>query len=357
MNLFRFQEAGDIVSSVSSPVFTTVSADSVRIACILAAFALVSDSTTFLMVSVFALVAAARRWLESAALTVAAVAVGLLTIEALVGRIPGAARLALVNANNTELSIKVMYLAIAGLLIGYITEKEKAQPARGAGLIATPDSARGLRRMRARARSAERARIARELHDGIVQSLSAAELRMDLVRREVAVAAPQQADALLRIQQSFQHDVKGLRLLTRRMQIPTSASLHDGLAALIERFRVETNVDVTFTCDEADGGLPPAARREIGRIVQEALVNIRRHSGARHVTVRAGISNARWVVSIEDDGRGFPFSGRWSHWELEGAGQGPFVIRQRARALRATLSLESFPGRGARLEFGVPLRS
>ena len=180
---------------------------------------------------------------------------------------------------------------------------------------------------------------------------------MDLVRREVAVAAPQQADALLHIQQSFQHDVKGLRLLTRRMQIPTSASLHDGLAALIERFRVETNVDVTFTCDEADCGLRPAARREIGRIVQEALVNIRRHSGARHVTVRAGISNARWVVSIEDDGRGFPFSGRWSHWELEGAGQGPFVIRQRARALRATLSLESFPGRGARLEFGVPLRS
>jgi signal transduction histidine kinase len=73
--------------------------------------------------------------------------------------------------------------------------------------------------------------------------------------------------------------------------------------------------------------------------------------------VRGSVADGLWVVSVEDNGRGFPFSGRWSHWQLDQEQKGPFVIRQRARALRATLSVESVPGKGARLELGVPLRS
>ena len=79
----------------------------------------------------------------------------------------------------------------------------------------------------------------------------------------------------------------------------------------------QTIVDVTFTCDEAnDGLLPHAANR---RIVQEAVVNTAGTVALAMSLAGAGITNARWVVSIEDDERGFPFSGRWSHWELEGA--------------------------------------
>jgi signal transduction histidine kinase len=252
-----------------------------------------------------------------------------------------------------QLVITAMYLAIAALLVGYIGEREKARRGR------IPDAAvaAGLRRARARARSFERARIARELHDGVVQSLSAAELRMDVIRRQVAAAAPQQADALLDIQERFRDDVKHLRLLTRRMQMSRASSLRDILAGLIDQFRRETGMSVTFACEQTSVGLSAPARHEIGRIVQEALVNIRKHSRARHVAVRARIGAGRWVISIEDDGRGFPFRGRWSHWQLDEARQGPFVIKQRARALRATLSLESIPGKGARLELGVPLRS
>ena len=259
------------------------------------------------------------------------------------------------RSSDSALVIKAMFLAIAGLLIGYIGEKAKA---RSRASDAGPASTSRLRRVRARARSEERARIARELHDGIVQTLSAAELRMDVIRRQVAAAAPQQADALLAIQESVKHEVRDLRLLTRRMQeepVPVPSTITEALSQVIERFRQETGMSIAFVCDDAEVPLRRAARHEIERIVQEALTNIRKHSGAHCVTVSAGLRRGRWMVSIEDDGHGFPFAGPWTHWQLDQAQQGPFVIKQRARAMDATLSVSSTPGRGARLELEVPL--
>jgi signal transduction histidine kinase len=57
---------------------------------------------------------------------------------------------------------------------------------------------------------------------------------------------------------------------------------------------------------------------------------------------------------IEDNGRGFPFSGRLSQQELEEIGKGPMVIRERVRLIEGELTIESNPGRGARLEIRVP---
>jgi signal transduction histidine kinase len=345
-----------IVSSVRARVFAAVSLDSIGVACILAGFALLSDDITFVSLVVLSLLVVAHRWLGVATIGIAAVVLGLLIVAAIVEH-ASASTLVARGIANRELVIKVMYLAIAGLLIGYLGEKEKARRAGASGgADAALHSAR-LRRARAHARNHERSRIARELHDGVVQSLSAAELRMDVVRRQVAAASPQQADALLRIQEIFKDDVRHLRLLTRRMDVARAPTLGDGLAGLIDRFRRESGIAVTFICDQSGVALDRAARHEIGRIVQEALVNIRKHSGAHHVVVHASVADGLWVVSVEDNGRGFPFSGRWSRWQLDQEQKGPFVIRQRARALRATLSVESVPGKGARLELGVPLRS
>jgi two-component system nitrate/nitrite sensor histidine kinase NarX len=139
------------------------------------------------------------------------------------------------------------------------------------------------------------------------------------------------------------------------MQEPVPSTITEALSRVIERFRQETGMSIAFVCDDAEVPLRRAARHEIERIVQEALTNIRKHSGARCVTVSAGLRRGRWMVSIEDDGRGFPFAGHWTHWQLDQAQQGPFVIKQRARAMGATVSLSSTPGRGARLELEVPL--
>ena len=57
---------------------------------------------------------------------------------------------------------------------------------------------------------------------------------------------------------------------------------------------------------------------------------------------------------IEDDGPGFPFSGRLSQAELDAIGKGPVVIKERVRLLAAELTIESNPGRGSRLEIEIP---
>ena len=100
--------------------------------------------------------------------------------------------------------------------------------------------------------------------------------------------------------------------------------------------------------------LPQKVCRELARIVQESLVNVRKHSGAHHVLVRLAQRTGNLRLTVEDDGRGFPFSGRMSEAELETTGKGPAVIRERVRLLAGELTIESNPGHGARLEVRIP---
>jgi signal transduction histidine kinase len=215
-----------------------------------------------------------------------------------------------------------------------------------------------LRRVRSRAEGQERARIARELHDGVVQALSATELRLDLIRQHIEASRPEDAAEIERIQASCRQEVRDLRLLTRSMQrVPRrSPARDDDLTAIVERFKRETGIDVRYESDHRKEGISARTRREMGRIVREGLVNIRKHSGARHVLVSESSSNGRWKVSIEDDGRGFPFAGRRSQSELDATQQGPLVIKERVRVLHGRFSVESTPGKGARLELDVPTR-
>ncbi len=212
-----------------------------------------------------------------------------------------------------------------------------------------------LRRLRSRAESAERGRIARELHDGLLQSISAAELRIDIVRRKIASLAVDEAAELSRVQAALSAEVRSLRVLTRRMQIAFSApsELQHTLTDLITRFERETGISVRFE-SEHDAYVPPRTRYEIARIVQEGLTNIRKHSGAQHVMVRLASTGGSVKLVIEDDGRGFSFSGDRSQRELEVMCAGPLIIRERVRALRGELNVVSMPGKGARLHVKVP---
>jgi two-component system nitrate/nitrite sensor histidine kinase NarX len=110
-------------------------------------------------------------------------------------------------------------------------------------------------------------------------------------------------------------------------------------------------------CDLEDIVLPSRTCRELARILQEALVNVRKHSEAHHVLVRFALDNGRFKLVVDDDGRGFSFSGRLSLGKLDAARAGPLVIKERVRAIGADLTIESAPGRGARLEVSLPQSS
>jgi signal transduction histidine kinase len=212
-----------------------------------------------------------------------------------------------------------------------------------------------LHRLRRRAGAAERARFARELHDGAVQSLIAVEMQVDVLRRQVDAGKPIGAE-LGRIQGLLREEVLKLRELMQQMKaIEVDAQrllgvLHD----TVERFQRETGIAARFVTELEELDMPQRVCREILRIVQEGLVNVRKHSGARHVLVRLGSSLGKWNLTLEDDGKGFPFAGRYNHDQMDEAGKGPMIIRERVGLIAGELTVESNPGQGTRLEVTVP---
>jgi signal transduction histidine kinase len=213
-----------------------------------------------------------------------------------------------------------------------------------------------VRRLRSRAGAVERARVARELHDGAIQSLISAEMQVDVLRRRAENTDAGMNTELARIQQLLRQEVLNLRELMQQMK-PVDLSPQqflDYLADTVDRFRRDTGISAKFISDLQDVELSPRACREIARIVQEGLVNIRKHAGATNVLVRFTRNSGAWMLTIEDDGKGFEFSGRLTFQELTSGRQGPTMIKERVRAVGGELNLESTPGRGARLEIILP---
>lgn len=212
-----------------------------------------------------------------------------------------------------------------------------------------------LHRLRRRAGAAERARFARELHDGAVQSLIAVEMQVDVLRRQADAGKPITAE-LGRIQGLLREEVLKLRELMQQMKaIEVDAQRLLGvLNDTVERFQRETGISARFVTELENLDMPQRVCREILRIVQEGLVNVRKHSGARHVLVRLGSSLKKWNLILEDDGKGFPFAGRYNQDQMDEVRKGPMIILERVGLIAGELTVESNPGRGTRLEVTVP---
>jgi signal transduction histidine kinase len=213
-----------------------------------------------------------------------------------------------------------------------------------------------LRRLRSRAAAVERARVSRELHDGVVQSLHAIAFRLYALRTRAAASVEERETELLEVQQLVQSEAANVRNLIHQLEPLDFDPRHlvDFLSAMVTRYRQDTGIGAQFVCDTPQVNLPPATCREVAGIVREALANVRRHSGAQHVLVRLGRQQGGWGLIIEDDGRGFSFSGRFAHAQLEEDRRGPLVIKQRVRAIEGELTIISKAGHGARLEIKIP---
>ncbi|MGA8761528.1 MAG: histidine kinase, partial [Candidatus Sulfotelmatobacter sp.] len=213
-----------------------------------------------------------------------------------------------------------------------------------------------LHRLRRRAGAAERARFARELHDGAVQSLIAVEMQVDVLRRQAENTPEVVSGELGRIQGLLREEVLKLRELMQQMKSMDvdAARLLNVLGDTVERFERETGINARLVTDLEGLDMPQRVCRELVRIVQEGLVNVRKHSRARHALVRLEASPTQWSLTLEDDGKGFPFSGRLTQADLDQMGKGPMIIKERLRLIAGELTVESNPGLGTRLEITVP---
>jgi signal transduction histidine kinase len=214
-----------------------------------------------------------------------------------------------------------------------------------------------LRHLRARAIEAERSRIARDLHDGILQTLLSIEIQLDVLRRRVTASPDQAVANLANLQQTVRNEGAELRqtvtdLRPLRVQ---SADLVDLMRGFAERYRNESTIALDLLIDSTQLRAPDRVCREIFQIYREALNNIKKHAKASHVVVKLSQDDSRLVLVVDDNGEGFSFAGKFTGDELDRLRLGPISIKERSRTVGGVLTVESNPGHGARLTIEVPL--
>lgn len=213
-----------------------------------------------------------------------------------------------------------------------------------------------IRRLRARARKAERSRLARQLHDRLIQSLISTEMEIDVLSRMPSSNPEDVRNGLGHIRDLLDEEVANAREMMHDLKQAEvcPADLPVYLAEMVRRLEFESGMKTQFLMHDPAPALPAAACAQVARIVREGLVNVRKHSHAHNVSVSLELVEDRWILCIQDDGCGFSFEGRRSLRQLDSQGLGPAVIKECVRALEGNLVLDSESGLGSRMQIEFP---
>ena len=194
---------------------------------------------------------------------------------------------------------------------------------------------------------AERARLARDIHDGLAQDLWLAKLTASKLAHHPSLDADGRAlcDELLRSIDSGLAEARSAVLAMRPHTEPAVT-----LSELVQR-RVEEFSDrfgILVDCDTEEGHpVAPRVSIQILRVLQEALTNVRKHAKARRVEVDVQHRRSSVVLTVRDDGIGFD-PNTVEH------GYGRQSMRERAGSIGARLDIVSSPGRGTTVRLRVP---
>ena len=219
-----------------------------------------------------------------------------------------------------------------------------------------------LQRLQHVAAMRERTRLARDLHDGVLQSLAVAGLRLEaaiqVLRANPDLAAKQLRgvqDLIIQEQQDLRSFTNELKLATL---VPSEMDFKLGylLEQLVKTVEEQWRLCVELKMEGLEAQLPATLAREIYHIIREGLINAARHAHASvaEVDLKADDHNVR--IAVSDNGCGFPFRGYYDDTALTLGGLGPAVIKSRVASLGGALNVRSAES-GARLEITLPLSS
>ena len=194
-----------------------------------------------------------------------------------------------------------------------------------------------------RAVADERARVAREIHDGLAQYLFALATHASMAQAKPGGPTPEALDRIKELAVSAQQEARFavLALSSAGGTAPFDAALRRYVEFLTADGALEVDVDIDQRVQ-----LAPDEQIEVFRIVQEGLANVRKHANARHAEVRIALQDGKRVVAVADDGAGFEDT-------PDGAGQGLRNIRQRAATIAGAATVHSRPGSGTVVEVAL----
>jgi two-component system sensor histidine kinase UhpB len=197
------------------------------------------------------------------------------------------------------------------------------------------------------AQEEERARVARDLHDEVNQSLTGLLLRLEATREK---APPELAPELAETRKLANQAMQELLTLARQLR-PTALDdlgLKAALASHVTELGRQTGIAATFDSRGDLASVPHEVQIVAYRVAQEALSNAVRHSGAEHLQVRLARENGAIELDVSDDGQGFSF-------DQASSGLGLTGMRERALLVNGDLQVTSRPRIGTSVRLRVPI--
>jgi two-component system CheB/CheR fusion protein len=234
-----------------------------------------------------------------------------------------------------------------------ITERREVEIALQASETALRQSQAQLQALAAgllTAQEEERARVARELHDDISQKLAALNLEADRVLRKQPGGDSKLRHEMTRLFHRLRGILRDVDQTAYRLH-PSSLD-HLGLSVALKAycadFAKQNGIDTRYSERNLPRAIAPRLGLTIYRVVQEALRNVAKHSGARRAAVSVAGKNGEIVLGIQDSGRGFDPSRSKRH------GLGLISMEERVRQAGGTFTMKSTPGKGVRIEVHLP---
>lgn len=192
----------------------------------------------------------------------------------------------------------------------------------------------------------ERARIARDIHDGLGHTLTSLRIQLELVLKQIECGNPESASELLMRCQ----DAAGASLNEVRRAVKAEKTgdfnLQQAVTDLVDQIRREDAL--TFDIQLHDLGLPLMLQHQIFGIIKECLTNVRKHSYASHVAITLSQEDGQASLCVLDNGKGFEVESFNSGFGLKG-------IRERAEAIGGTTSIESDAENGTEILCRFPV--
>ncbi|WP_416969005.1 sensor histidine kinase [Streptomyces sp. 4F14] len=270
-----------------------------------------------------------------------------------------------VRSRPPRRALELAAVPVAGVLVALASDDRAFVPAAVAHGVAWLAGRAGRARdevaetLRARdgerAVTAERARMARELHDAVGHAVTVMLTHAGAARLTLADGSPPVREALTRIEQAGRAAMtdldRVLGLLTESYDL--EADLHN----LAARLPADIPVDLRLPVGGELRELPLPVAEAVGRVVQESLTNAVRHAGAGRVVVEVGVGEGRVVVRVTDDGGAGAGAGRGAARVVVGGGRGLGVMRERVAGLGGWVEagVVEGGGRGWRVTAVVPV--
>jgi signal transduction histidine kinase len=204
------------------------------------------------------------------------------------------------------------------------------------------------------AREAERTRLAQEVHDGPAQALANAIFGVEYIEKMVDRDLPAARVELRFLRERLRRELGDVRAFISQLRPPIldemglEGSIRDAAATLAALTGAAVELDLQAPVEELDD----AAQVVVLRVLQEALQNVRKHAGARHVWLATRLAEGRWILEVRDDGRGFDAE------TVTTPGRRTFglqFMRERAELARGRFEVRSRPANGTVVVLDIPV--